>query len=165
MGFRPSPYNCIRMYLVAEEVIRGDRHDQNNAFQWNSLMLNLPGTCEYKPGLAWITKRRADNSLASDFVCFVDDQRVTGMGSDRIKEAGHAISTREAYLGLQDALRKVRHSGGTTTPGAWAGVNVCVERNEGVVVMSSQDKWDRMKGICAHWLDEVSGERNQLDFK
>jgi hypothetical protein len=125
----------------------------------------LPGTCEYKPGLAWITKRRADNSLASDFVCFVDDQRVTGMGSDRIKEAGHAISTREAYLGLQDALQKVRHSGGTTTPGAWAGVNVCVERNEGVVVMSSQDKWDRMKGICAHWLDKVSGGQNQLDFK
>jgi hypothetical protein len=87
------------------------------------------------------------------------------MGSNRIKEAGHAISTREAYLGLQDALRKVRHSGGTTTPGAWARVNVCVERTEGVVVMSSQDKWDRMKGICAHWLDEVSGGQNKLDFK
>jgi hypothetical protein len=153
------------MYLVAKEVIRGDRHDQNNAFQWDSLMLNLPGTCGYQPGLAWITKRRADNSLASDCVCFVDDQRVTGMGSIRIKEAGHAISTREAYLGLQDALRKVQHNDGTTTPGAWAGVNVCVERNEGVVVMSSQDKWDRMKGICAHWLDEVSGGQNQLDFK
>jgi hypothetical protein len=61
MGFRPSPYNCIRMYLVAEEVIRGDRHDQNNAFQWESLMLNLPGACGYKPGQAWITKRRTDN--------------------------------------------------------------------------------------------------------
>jgi hypothetical protein len=24
MGFRPLPYNCIRMYLVAKEVIRGD---------------------------------------------------------------------------------------------------------------------------------------------
>ena len=93
MGFRLSPYNCIRMYLVSEEVIRGDRHDHSNAFQWDLSMLNLPGSCGYKPGLAWITKRRADNSLASNFVCFVDDQRVTGMGSDRVREAGHAIST------------------------------------------------------------------------
>ena len=66
-------------------------------------MLNLPGACGYKPGQAWITKRRANNSLASSFVCFIDDQRVTGMGSDRIREVGHAISTREAYLGLQTA--------------------------------------------------------------
>ena len=139
MGFRPLPYNCIRMYLVAKEVIRGDWHNQNNAFQWDSLMLNLPGTCDYKQGLAWITKRRADNSLASDFVCFVDNQQVTGMGSKRVREAGHAISTSKAYLGLQDALRKVQHNDGTTTPGAWAGVNVCVERNKGIVVMISQD--------------------------
>ena len=68
-------------------------------------------------------------------------------------------------MGLQDALQKVRHNDGTTTPGAWAGVNVCVERNEGVVVMSSQDKWDRMKVICAHWLGEVAGGQKELDFK
>ena len=115
-------------------------------------MLNLPGACGYKPGQAWITKRRTKNSLDSNFVCFVDDQRVTGMGSDRIREAGHAISTREAYLGLQDALQKVRHNDGTTTPGAWAGVNVCVEKNKGVVVMSSQDKWDQMKSyVLTGW--------------
>ena len=84
MGFRPSPYNCIRMYLVAKEVIRGDCHDQNKAFQWELLMLNLPGACGYKPVQAWITKQRANNSLASNFVCFVYDQQVTGMGSDRI---------------------------------------------------------------------------------
>jgi hypothetical protein len=58
MGFRPSPYNCIHMYLVVEEVIRGDRHNQNNAFQWDSLMLNLPGACEYKPGLAAKQRQR-----------------------------------------------------------------------------------------------------------
>ena len=165
MGFRPLPYNCIRMYLVAKEVIRGNWHNQNNAFQWDLLMLNLPGACGYKPGQAWITKRIADNSLASNFVCFVDNKQITGMGSNRIREASHAISTREANLGLQDALQKVQHNDGTTTPGAWAGVNVCVERNKGVVVMSSQDKWDRMKAICAHWLGEVSGGQKQLDFK
>jgi hypothetical protein len=81
MGFKSSPYNSVRMYLVSEEIIRGDRHDTTNAFQWTTLLLNLPGTKGYRPALAWISKRRKDGSLASDFVCFVDDLRITGQGS------------------------------------------------------------------------------------
>ena len=107
MGFKASPYNSVRMYLVAEEVIRGDRNDYTNAFLWSNLMLNLPGTRRYNLSRAWITMMQTDNSLASNFVCFVDDQHVAGHGSRRVREAGHAISTRESYLGLQDALRKV----------------------------------------------------------
>jgi hypothetical protein len=34
MGFKPSPYNSIRMYLVTEEIIWGNRHDPDNAFQY-----------------------------------------------------------------------------------------------------------------------------------
>ena len=49
MGFKASPYNSVRMYLVAEEVIRGDRHDPNNAFQWSHLRLNLPALKGYTP--------------------------------------------------------------------------------------------------------------------
>jgi hypothetical protein len=108
MGFKALPYNSVRMYLVAEEVIRGNRNNYTNVFQWSNLMLNLPGTRGYNPLRAWITKMRSDNSLASNFVCFMDDQRVTGHGSRRVREAGHAISTRESYLGLPDALRKVQ---------------------------------------------------------
>ena len=78
MGFKASPYNSVRMYLIAVEVIRGDQRDQGNAFQWDSLMLNLPGDPGYSPSQSWISKRRADNSRASDFVCFVDNQRITG---------------------------------------------------------------------------------------
>jgi hypothetical protein len=83
MGFKSSPYNCIRMYLVAEEIIRGDRRDHQNAFQWESLMLNLPGDPSYSPSQAWITKRWADNSHASDFVCLwttSDSQAREGKG-------------------------------------------------------------------------------------
>jgi hypothetical protein len=83
-------------------------------------MLNLLGTRLYNPSRAWITKLRAENSLASNFVCFVDNQHVTGHGSQWAKEAGHAISSRESYLGLQDALRKVRATEGSRTLGAWA---------------------------------------------
>ena len=165
MGFQSSPYNCIRMSLIAEEIIQGDRHDQTNAFQWDSVMLNLPGSRGYTPSQAWITKRRANNSLASNFICFMDDERVTGRGSVRVKEGGHAISTRESYLGLQDALRKVRHDRGTTTPGAWAGVNVCIEKDVGIILTSSQDKWDQMKAICTHWLSVIASGQSELDFK
>ncbi len=108
MGFRSSPYNSVKMYLIAEEIIRGDHRNPTNAFQWDTIQLNLPGSPNYHPLQAWLSKQRADGSLASDFVCFVDNLRVTGQGRERVIEAGHAISTREAWLGIQDALRKLR---------------------------------------------------------
>jgi hypothetical protein len=80
-------------------------------------------------------------------------------------EAGHAISTREAWLGIQDALRKLRCWGGTTRPEAWAGASVCIEEDVGVVVLVSQDKWTRMKNICRHWLGLLTEGKTSLDFK
>ncbi len=35
MGFRASPYNSIKLYLVAKEIIQGNRHDKSNAFQFD----------------------------------------------------------------------------------------------------------------------------------
>ncbi len=63
------------------------------------------------------------------------------------------MSTREAFLGLQDALRKIRHFLGTTDPGAWARVVVFIDSVLGVVVLISQEKWDRLKAICEYWLE------------
>jgi hypothetical protein len=88
MGFRPSPYNSIWMYLVAKEVIQGNCHDPTNAFQWDMIHLNLPNTKDYNPPWAWVSKCRADGSLAGDFVCFVDDLRVMGRGQDRGEGSG-----------------------------------------------------------------------------
>jgi len=132
MGFKPSPYNSIRMYLVTEEIIRGDRRNENNAFQWNHILLNLPGSEKYRPDIAWISKRRKDGSLASDFVCFVDDQRLAAAGKERIISAGHALSSLESYVGVQDALRKLREGG----KGAWAGAVVHVTEEHGVIAVS-----------------------------
>jgi hypothetical protein len=81
MGFKPPPYNLIHMYLVAKEIIRGYPHDHTNTFQWNNVMLHLPGTRHYNLLQAWITKLRAENSLASNIICFVDNKLVTGHGS------------------------------------------------------------------------------------
>ena len=61
----------------------------------------------YDPNEAWISKRREDDTLASDFATFIDDQRLAGASEERVIQAGHALSTRESYLGIQDALRKI----------------------------------------------------------
>jgi len=50
-------------------------------------------------------------------------------------------------------------------PGAWAGVNVCVKEDRGVVVLTSQEKWDRMKAICEHWRVTLGKGDTDLDFK
>ena len=163
MGFRSSPYNSVKMYLIVEEVVRGDRRDPTNPFQWDHIKLNLPGTPEYNPLLSWITKRRIDSSLASDLVDFVDDERVVGSGSKRARQAGHAVSTRESYLGLHDALRKLRPV--TPQPGAWAGVVVHNDPTLGIVVLTSQEKWDRTKSICRHWMNVLLEGKSEVPFK
>jgi hypothetical protein len=151
MGFGLSPYDAVKLYLVAEEILRGDQHDPSNAFQYNHVRLNLPGTQEYLPLLPWISKRQHDGLLASNFVCFVDNQQVMGERVERIVEVGHALSSCESYLGLQDALRKIRYHEGTRQPGAWAEACVVVEEEIGVAVLVLQEKWDKMKEICGHW--------------
>jgi hypothetical protein len=142
MSFRPLPYNAVKLYLIAEEILSGDRHDPSNAFQYEHVRLNLPRTLACLPALLWISKRRRNGSLASNFVCFVNDQCVMGEGVEQVVKAKHALSSRESYLGLQNALRKIRYHEGTRQPGAWAGACVVVEAEIGVAVFVSQEKWD-----------------------
>ncbi len=44
-------------------------------------------------------------------------------------------------------------------------MNVCVEAERGVVVLTSQEKWDRMKAICEHWWNLLEQGEMNLDFK
>jgi hypothetical protein len=59
------------------------------------------------------------------------------------------MATRQSYLGIQDAARKVRPA--SRSPGAWAGVVVHVDPHAGVSTLASQEKWDRMKKIFQDW--------------
>ena len=98
MGFAASPYNSIKMALVAEEVCQGNRHEQGvkadgrelNPFQWESVWLNLPGSKGYDPCVSWISKLRADGRVACNLFTFVDDKRVTaGPDEDLTWQASH----------------------------------------------------------------------------
>ena len=79
MGFVGSPYCTIRLSLVAQETVRGDRFDvrlakevpglpraELNPFQWESVRLNLPGDPDYDPREPRVSKRRKDGAIACD---------------------------------------------------------------------------------------------------
>ena len=126
-------------------------------------VLNLPGTEIYDPSKSWICRVRSDRSLASDFVYFVDDQRMGAAGSEHMIEAGHTPSVKESYFGIQDAPRKLRAAGGTLYTGAWAGAVLFNDEKLGLVVLTSQEKWDSLQAISIRWLARLEAGKIELD--
>ena len=118
--------------MIAEEVIRGDKADSMNPFQWNSVRLNLPGTSSYDPTTSWIAKVREDGLVACELFTFVDDERVTGATEELTWLAAHVMAAKpkQAYLGIQDAARKAGEC--SQQPRAWAGAVVHVVEDKGV---------------------------------
>jgi hypothetical protein len=163
MGFKPSPYNSVKTAMVVEEVARGDRHDEKNPFQWNHVRLNLPGRVEYDPSLSWISKMRKDGLIASDIFTFVDDERVSGATRELSWQAGHRLAYIQAYLGVQDAARKLREA--DKRGGAWAGFVVHTNPDVGVCVLTTEEKWLKFKGIIEKWLNRLESGEQQLNHK
>lgn len=162
MGFKPSPYGSIKTALVAEEVVRGDRHDPTNPYQWDRVNLNLPGP-GFNPTKAWVSKIRKDELVACDLFTFVDDERITGPTEELTWQAGHTLGAKQSYLGIQDAARKVGPC--SQTPRAWAGAVVHVVPRKGVCVLTSEEKWRKLKSIVAKWLAKVKAGEEYLDHK
>ena len=98
---------------------------------------------------------QADGRVACNLFMFVDDKQVTGADEDLAWQASHTLASKQSYLGIQDAGRKARPS--SKTPGAWAGALVHVFMLLGVCVLTSVEKWNKMKGILDKWWDRVSG--------
>ncbi|KAL7451691.1 hypothetical protein ACHAXS_000255, partial [Conticribra weissflogii] len=163
MGFAPSPYNSVKMALVAEEVICGDRHDLSNPFHWNKVEVNLPGMVTYNPSRSWCAKIRTDGRLACDLFTFIDDERITGPSEELTWKAGHTVAAKQSYLGIQDAARKVRSC--SKNPGAWAGSVVHVVPEKGVCVLTSEDKWKRLRLILQKWLERLEAGEEELSHK
>jgi hypothetical protein len=163
MGFSPSPYNSVKMALVVEEIIKGDRFDPKNPFQWKFVRLNLPGTENYDPTKPWITKVRADGLSASELFTFVDDERVVGATDDNAWEASHAVGSKQSYVGMQDAARKADDC--TQQARAWAGAVVHIVPDKGVCVLTSDEKWRKTKGIVSKWLQVLEQGGWKLDHK
>ncbi len=97
--------------------------------------------------------------MACDLFTFVDDERVTGPTNELTWQASHVLASKQSYLGIQDAGRKVQPS--SKTPGAWAGAIVHVLPELGVCVLTSSEKWDKMKTILKKRLGRISGPSSE----
>ena len=94
---------------------------------------------------------------------FVDDERVTGPDEDLTWQASHALASKQSYLGLQDACRKARPC--SRTPRAWAGSVVHIAPELGVCVLTSREKWSKVKSILRNWSLVLMEPSPQLSHK
>jgi hypothetical protein len=172
MGLRSSPYNCVKIYLWSEEIIRGDRHDPQNGFQWDEVKLNLPGEKTYDPRKPWVyrfdTSRR---QLAAFVISYVDDLRTGAQSKELCEKVMHTVGSRANYLGEQDATRKRGEA--SQCPGAWAGSVIVSKEGEGLFVTILQEKWDKVRNIVDKYKqlcvqtkeEEKKGVLPMLDYK
>jgi len=85
-----------------------------------------------------------------DLFTFVDDERVVGPSEELTWQASHMLAYKQSYLGIQDVARKARPPC-SQTAGAWAGAIVHVVDQLGVCVLTSKEKWSKMRGISEKW--------------
>jgi hypothetical protein len=161
MGLKPSPYFTIQSTHLAYEVANGNRHDPNNALQWDSVVLNLPGSESYTPTRPWVYRVTKHGDMAGATPAYVDDLRPVGSSSDHCFKVAHQTGSRLGYLGIQNASRKTRPP--SQTPGAWAGI--LVETNgTTITVCTSQEKWEKAQRYLVEIRAEVS-QKQDLEHK
>ncbi len=87
--------------------------------------------------------------MVCDLFSFVDNERITGSDKELTWQASHTMAAKQSYLGVQDVGRKARPS--SKQPGEWAGAIVHVMASLGVCVLTSVEKWAKMRAILNKW--------------
>ncbi len=110
---------------------------------------------------------RADGRVACDVFEFVNDERVTGPDEELTWQASHVLASKQSLLGVQDTGRKARPC--SQKPGAWVGAVVYVIPDLRVCVLTSAEKWSKVKAILKKWstllLGHKEGEQLRLAHK
>ena len=169
MGLKSSPYNCTRVFSWSEDIIRGDRSQEGNPFEWDSVILNLPGSEEYKPDDPWVYRWNSRlNKKAAFFGSYIDDIRSGDSSREAVDRTTHVIASKINYLGQQDAARKRRR--GSKEPGAWSGAMMLSEDGKGLFVSCLPEKWNKVKTILDRWIRSgtearEAGEKWYLEHK
>lgn len=152
MGWKASPYLAGKYQLLADEIIQGDKSSPSNPFQWEQVILNLPGTQRYDPTQPWVYRIDKAGHKRCGGPTYVDDVRMVGFSKTACWAVAHRFATILAYLGIQVAARKTRPP--SQTPGAWAGI-VAIASKEGIYVSVTQDKWDKARGLLQELNQEL----------
>jgi hypothetical protein len=100
-------------------MIMIDSYDEHNVYQWKEVRMNLPGSPDYDPSLAWVANAREDVRVAADLLIYMDDFHMMGPDADECWMASRKAASICNYLGIQDAPRKRREV--SRAPGPWAG--------------------------------------------
>jgi hypothetical protein len=163
MGLKSSPYGCIRMDLLGEEVIRGCTDTPDNPFHFDRVQLNLPGSPDYNPSLPWVCKfNTVTGRIAGDMQSYVDDKRTTGSTYLHCVQVSRRVGSMLGYLGSQDASRK--RVPPSQRAGAWAG-SVCHTDGNKVTVLCTQDKWDKAKDYVRSLLSQLDNGETRFNHK
>ena len=170
-GFKASPYIAIKVCSWSEEIIRGDRSDENSPFYWDCVVLNLPGSENYNPVFPWVYKWNSKlRCIAGDIFIYVDDIRPTGKNDNHCYQVMHCTASRSNYLGQQDAARKRRPP--SQSPGLWSRSLVKTD-NSNIFVSTSQAKWNKGRGLVFDWIQQyinhdstnITKSEPSFDFK
>jgi hypothetical protein len=87
-------------------MIMGDPNDDQNVYQWREVRLNLPGSPDYDPSLAWAAKVREDSRIAADLFIYMDGFRPTEPDAKECWRAPRRPPTFANTWGIQYAPRK-----------------------------------------------------------
>jgi hypothetical protein len=110
-----------------------------------------------------VSKVREDGiTMAADAFYSVDDARPTGPSKKEAWQPARKVGTTFSWLGIQDAARKRRDS--SQQPGAWAGA-VVVATGEGVYLLVSQEKWDKVKVLLTEVINMWEMSKNNMSRK
>ena len=158
MGLTVSPYRSAQMMMVAKEVAEGNRKDPHNPFQWEVIVLNLPGMKNRDPRKPWVYKQRVDESIASEVFVYVDDSRITACSPEEAWKTVCRFSSVMSNLGIQDAARK--RTSPSDTPGPWAGS--VVHTKGGLYQLVSQKKWDKTKSLLGELREMIESSSDGM---
>ena len=161
MGLRDSPYRSLQLMIKAKYFAYGDRHYHTNPFQWDAVLLNLPGDEGYDPSLPWVMKVRKDGHLACEVYIYVDDGRFTGWSKLECWKAVQRFSSILTFLGIQDAFRKRTEP--LTRPGPWAGT-VTITKG-GVFATVSALKWAKTQSVVLEMLHMLEYNKQAMPRK
>ena len=101
--------------------------------------------------------------MACDVLTFVNDERVVGPTEELTWQASHALASKQSYLGIQVAPRKAHPCSQMTC--VWAGAIVHVQDQLGMCVLTSQEKWVKMRRMLEKWKAVLKSSNLRLSHK
>ncbi|KAL7571308.1 hypothetical protein ACA910_007629 [Epithemia clementina (nom. ined.)] len=163
MGLTTLPYQATQAAQCMKGLALGNRHDPENVFRWDRVVLNLPGDEAYNTSLSWTRKIWTDGKMAAFVHAYVDDLQETASTEDEAWLAASRLAKAASFFGLQDAARK--RCPPCKSPGAWAGALITAEE-DGIYKMVSQERWSKLKGhidLLTKWSEQALIDRKALE--